>query len=189
MWYWLIDKREYENRISEYINIIPLIAKKLYYNYKYESALEYFDRAIENNPYDDDLWLYKAKCLEELMKYEEAIECYDRLIAIDSFSANYELWDAHRLNLRSEMETLEKLKNHNETTEISPIAKYHLKATSLKKLGRYEEAIEYYNKVISIDLEYENPMAKKAECLVKLGRYEEAIEWYNKAKEQWVFHI
>ena len=49
--------------------------------------------------------------------------------------------------------------------------------------GRYEEAIECYNKALEIDPDYGDAWNNKGIVLDDLGRYEEAIECYNKALE------
>jgi tetratricopeptide (TPR) repeat protein len=46
-------------------------------------------------------------------------------------------------------------------------------------LGRYQEAIEFYDKALAIDDEYIVLISNKG--LALLGNYEEAQQWFNKA--------
>lgn len=57
------------------------------------------------------------------------------------------------------------------------------KGVALAKLGKYEEAIECYDKVIELNPNYAPAWYNKGVALAKLGRYEEAIECYKKAVE------
>ena len=56
------------------------------------------------------------------------------------------------------------------------------KAATLHNLGKYQEAIEWYDKALKID---RNNLAlnNKGLALNNLGKYQEAIEWYDKVLE------
>jgi tetratricopeptide (TPR) repeat protein len=58
---------------------------------------------------------------------------------------------------------------------------YYNKASALADLGKYEEAIEAYDKAIAIDPNYAAAHYNKGNDLYYLGKYEEAIESYDKA--------
>ena len=47
--------------------------------------------------------------------------------------------------------------------------------------GKYDYAIECYDKILQIDERYFEAILNKAFTLNKLGRYSEAIDWYDKA--------
>ena len=55
------------------------------------------------------------------------------------------------------------------------------KATALKNLERYDEALEQYDKVLAIDLTDIHALNDKAIILQNLKRYDEAIGQYDKA--------
>ena len=57
------------------------------------------------------------------------------------------------------------------------------KGLALYNLGKYEEAIEWYDKVLKIDPNDVNALNNKGLALNNLGKYQEAIEWYDKALE------
>ncbi|AAB98572.1 TPA: tetratricopeptide repeat protein [Methanocaldococcus jannaschii] len=48
-----------------------------------EKALEYFNKAIELNPFYRDAWFNKALALRILGRYEEARECFFRGLAVE----------------------------------------------------------------------------------------------------------
>ena len=67
-----------------------------------------------------------------------------------------------------------------EVEELSAV-KWFSKGFALYELGRYEEAIECYDKAIELDPDYADAWKHKGDALYELGRYEEAIECYDKA--------
>ena len=57
------------------------------------------------------------------------------------------------------------------------------KGLALDNLGKYEEAIEWYDKTLKIDPNNVFALYNKGFALNNLGKYQEAIEWYDKATE------
>jgi tetratricopeptide (TPR) repeat protein len=55
------------------------------------------------------------------------------------------------------------------------------KGKALAKLGRYQEAIESFDKALAINPDYHNAWNLRGAVLNNLGRYQEAIENYDKA--------
>ncbi len=49
--------------------------------------------------------------------------------------------------------------------------------------GKYEEALEYFEKALSLDPDNPNIWNKKGVALRSMGRYGEAIECFNKSLE------
>ena len=47
--------------------------------------------------------------------------------------------------------------------------------------GKYDEAIEYYDKALTLDPTNVNALISIANVLQELKRYDEAIEYYDKA--------
>jgi len=50
----------------------------------------------------------------------------------------------------------------------------------LASLGNYEEAIQWYDKVLGINPTDLSALNNKGVALYNLGYYEEAIQWYDK---------
>ena len=61
---------------------------------------------------------------------------------------------------------------------------YFKKALALEKLGKYEEAIECYDKILGIDPHALNAYHSKGVALEKLGKHEEAAKCFDKEKQK-----
>lgn len=57
------------------------------------------------------------------------------------------------------------------------------KANQLHKQGKYEEALELYNKAISLNNTESVFFSNRARCLKKMGRYDEALKDAQEAVE------
>ena len=57
--------------------------KALYFDDKYEEAIECYDRALSIDPNNADAWYWKGSTLRDMGKHSEAIECYDKALEID----------------------------------------------------------------------------------------------------------
>ena len=55
------------------------------------------------------------------------------------------------------------------------------KANALSNLQKYDEAIQYYDKVLAIDPTNVDSLNNKGAALQKLQKYDEAIQYYDKA--------
>jgi hypothetical protein len=55
------------------------------------------------------------------------------------------------------------------------------KALSLRNLGKYIQALTWYDKALSIDENYVKALRGKGVTLFRLGRFNEALTWYDKA--------
>ena len=130
----------------------------LYKNNQYKESIKYFREIINVPRYREYIYLfylYIALCEYNLYKHEEALEYYN--IAISEY---------------------EKSNNNNNNYIIL----HSSKANTLQNLGRYDEAIEEYNKVINnmdINESKYDVFNNKGYYLQKLGKLEEALETYN----------
>ena len=59
---------------------IILKGNQHYYKKEFDEVLKWYDKAIEIEPNNYDLWLNKGNSLSELGKHKEAIECLDKAI-------------------------------------------------------------------------------------------------------------
>jgi Flp pilus assembly protein TadD len=57
-------------------------------NGQYGDALRCFEQAIILNPYDPDLWNFKAVVLRSMGRHQEAIECFNKSLKIDPRDKN-----------------------------------------------------------------------------------------------------
>jgi len=58
-----------------------------------------------------------------------------------------------------------------------------IKGAALVVLGRYEEALQAFDKAIELDPQYADAWNNKGVALYELGRYKEALQAYDKAIE------
>ena len=66
------------------------------------------------------------------------------------------------------------------STEIPALIE---KGTRLLEDAKYDEALECFNKILSLDPKNTHAWNQKGVALRSLGRYDEAIECFNKALE------
>ena len=57
------------------------------------------------------------------------------------------------------------------------------KGLTLVELGKYQEALDAYNKALEIDPSNPIKWGKRGELLYELGRYQEALDDFNKVLE------
>ena len=55
------------------------------------------------------------------------------------------------------------------------------KGNALSQLGKYQEALIWYDKALAIDPKHVRALNGKGNALSQLGKYEEAITWHDKA--------
>jgi tetratricopeptide (TPR) repeat protein len=149
----------------------------------YNSALNYFDKAIERNSRFLKAWIFKGLTLAALGRYEESISCYDTAIEIrsrNSWPWQNKGWSLVKLGKYDEaLEALDK------AIEIAPRNSnaWSIKGDSLLGLGRYEEAKACYEKAIEIDQKNEFTWNGKGSTLFELGLIEDALDCFNKGIE------
>lgn len=140
----------------------------------YETALEYYDRALEINPESSDAWNNKGVALYNLDRIDEALECYNKALEINpsNLDAMRNIAFLHRA--RGDFEKAMEL--YETVIEMGGDA-YDLeaKATILVALGRFQEAIEWIGRAYEMtpDPRFEVEMAAiigKVQALEDLAR-------------------
>ena len=169
-----------------------------------EKKVEYYTKALEIDPKYDAAWYNKGTALDDLKRNEEAIRCYDKALEVDQEfekAKNNRKIAEEKLKEQKEKEgrkiegkTAEewfdlgfkekdpekKIEYYSKCLELNSknaIAWYN-KGRILEGLGRYEEAIRCFDKVLEIDPNYEK--AKIYKKLAKEKVEEDVVAWYNK---------
>jgi tetratricopeptide (TPR) repeat protein len=83
------------------------LANELHKARRYQEALEAYDKLLDADPGNADLWFYKADCLECLDRLEESLAAYDRSLELAPDVARTWADRAHVLNrLKRNQESL-----------------------------------------------------------------------------------
>lgn len=142
------------------------------------------DKILDENPFDLNAWLCKAKILVELEYYEEAVNCYDKAIEIDPF--NWNAFYGKGISLGKMCEYEQAIHCFDKAIEIDPkiwLSLLH-KGLFLENLGRYMESIECFDKIIENDPNHIHAWRYKADLLKFLGNNVEAKKIYDA-----IFHL
>ena len=117
----------------------------------YAAALTFFQKAIEKNPQDADVWVYLGYCYGKLCHYQDAIEAYKQAIRInpDYAGAHYNLGNAYR-ELGRYQDAIESFKQAIRINPDYSDAHCNL-GTVYYNLDRYQDAIEAYKQAIRIN--------------------------------------
>lgn len=167
----------FNKAISEYN-----LGKQNEANEDFQKAIEYIEQDLQNTPNDEEKWHCKGIALYRTNKISDAITCFEKVLKINPNHA--------------EAKTV--LQSIENVSEIYDYLKEGLDAGMyLYGQGRYEEAMQYFNKILEVMPECEDDLfisiylsplfqqvfGDKAATLAQLGRYNEAIEHFNKLLE------
>ena len=147
----------------------------------YVAALTCFQKAIEKNPQDANVWFYLGVCYGELGRYQDATESYKQAIRIQPDDA-----EAHN-NLGVTYGKLgryqDAVESYKQAIKIEPdYAKaYSNLGKSYGKLDRYQDATESLKQVIRIKPADADAYYGLGLIYGKLGRYQDEIESYKQA--------
>ena len=156
--------------------------------YRFNEAIECYDKALKINPNNVKAWNNKAFALHNLNRLDEAIECYDKSLEIDPNFISSLRNKAFALRTLNRLD--EAIECYDKVLKIdsNDFGVWNNKAFSLHELNRSDEAIECYDKSLKINPSYFEAWANKGFTLESLGRLDEAIECYNKALEIYPNH-
>ncbi len=150
---------------------------------EYEKAVASYDRAIELDKYNPDLWYNKGLALIGLGRYEDALSCYQRATKIKPFDAD--LWLSRGAALSALGRHEEALESYDRAVEFGSEKAdvWNNRGTILANLGRYEEALGSYDRAVEIEPKEADAWNNRGTILADLGRYEEALESYDRVVE------
>jgi tetratricopeptide (TPR) repeat protein len=141
------------------------------------SALEHYDRARAAAPGDPEILVRRATCLLDLRRLGDAYEAAAAAVAADSTRIEA-LWvaGASLAAMGRLSEAVGPLRTMVE--QIDDRRARDLLATLLERLGRYEEALEHVELLLSLNPLSPHQRERRAGLLTRLGRYEEALADY-----------
>ena len=150
----------------------------------YEEALKAYDKAIELNPKDADVWLGKAVALLELGRYEEALKALDKLIELNPKDAA--VWVVKGIILLEMDKYRKALEAFDKAIELNPkyAGAWQGKAEASYYINLTTEALEAIDKALLYDEGKPSFLNTKGVILIRLGSYEDAIRIFNEAFQE-----
>ncbi len=167
----------YEKTTEEYI----LEGNQYYQKYKFEKAIEAYEKAIEID-LDSDIACYNiGLAYAKLSKFEKAIEAYEKAIEIkpDKYETYYGIGFAY-----AKLSKFEKaIEAYEKAIEIKPDSHeaYYNMGVAYFRLGKYQKEIEAYKKAIEIKPDSHEAYDNMGAAYTELGEFKEAIEAHEKA--------
>ncbi len=150
---------------------------------RHEEALKAFDKAVQLNPLDADLWRNLGNALVDVERPADAILSFQHALKL-----NPRHWDAaskagHLLHERERLE--EALACFNLCDELQPndFQTLHWRALVLRKLKRPEEALADNKRALALDPANADTLCNIGNALRTLGRNEEALSWFDRSLE------
>ena len=166
------------------------MGEKLSSNGSYEEALDAYDKAIEMDPQLAKAWIGKGNALDVMGKYDEAIEAYDSALNLSTENDEDAIMaltgKAVAFSLMGEYN--ESFDIYDHAIELTPANQreilshiWNLKGGSFMSAGRFEEALNAFDKATQTDPENSDAWFSKGKSLSEQGKYEDAIEAYEKS--------
>jgi tetratricopeptide (TPR) repeat protein len=180
----MLSKLEDESLIKE-LNTLPYNSpevsgkghrdRQVYEPDKYVRALEEFDKCLEINPDDADIWSYKGSALYTLGRYEEALEAFDKSLEINPKNENVWSFKGSTLYMLDRPEkALKALDKALQSNPNRPEAWFN-KGSILFELGRYKQSLSAVENTLRISAEDTNALNLKNSILHKLAEDKEPI--------------
>jgi tetratricopeptide (TPR) repeat protein len=163
---------------TEYLSALGLTLKQ---TGRLEEALAVFDKTIQLEPDDAELWRQLGGALAALDRPTEAILAYQHALNLDPSH-----WDAavQNGNLLHQMERFEEALAHFDLCcrrqPDNPPALF-ARARTLRALGRYEDSVADYRRLHAIAPDDPVVCNNAGDALLHLDRCEEGLEWFDRA--------
>jgi len=147
---------------------------------KYEEAIICYNKALKIEAKNPSVLSNKGNVLTDLGKFKDAILCYNSALETNPKFVNAITAKGTILDTPNESISL-----YNEALEIDPknFAALNNKGVALIELGKFDEAILFYNKALEIQSN-DDTLKNKGNALVTLGDLKEAISCYDKALKE-----
>lgn len=144
-----------------------------------EKAEKYYDKAIQLEPNNYDIYYGKGELFYGLKQYDKALKCFNKVIELEPDFVKVYLIKAMCLKNLSEYEqAIEECNKYLDMDSEDGHALY-LKGQCLMKLGKYENAIRYYDKAVEAIDGNQEMCYMKATTLYLLGNYKDATQYYE----------
>ncbi|MEY8687228.1 tetratricopeptide repeat protein [Bacteroides sp. AN502(2024)] len=181
-----------KSRYAENEEYMALTADYLTSTHQMEPAITYYNKLIDQSPFNPSYWLGLVRCYFIQEQIDKAIEACDFALAADDQYGEAYAYKAHCFFYLNNPD--DAIKNYQKAIEfkaIPPELGYMFMGISYGNKEEWQKANEYYDKVIACFEEAGDKLSillidtytSKAFALSRLSRYEEAHESCEKAKE------
>ncbi len=150
----------------------------------FEGALKEY--RIIRELYPDTMQAYNnpGVILRNLGRYDEAVEMFEKATEVAPYNsiplAN--LWFTH-LNFKKDPVSAEGVARHLVNLGPEIAIHHHWLGYALAAQGRYEEAVEAYQKVLSLEAQHPWGLPNMAYILLAAGRTAEAVPYFEEVRE------
>ena len=150
---------------------------------QYETALAFFDRAIEIDPDHSEAWLGRSNALTALSRYDDAILSYRKMTQLDPH--NFQVWNNFGYVWHQIRNYEQAIAHYDQALFHSPSCApaSNNRGFALFHLGLYETAIAAYDYAIALNPNYSAAFHNRGNALRAMGRYREALLDFDRALE------
>ena len=150
---------------------------------RFDLAIEWFARAIRQNPGAADYFSNLGMALQRTQRFDEAIRSFDRALVLRGDQA--EIWFRMGECLQQQKRSQEALMSFERALAIDPNHADAARGSAMLHLeeGRYEQAIAGFDRLLRIRPDLAGAFKLKGFCLLELDRPEEALASSRKALE------
>ena len=147
-----------------------------------ETALQYFQEAIDIQPKQARSWQGRGDALYLLERFPEALAAYDEAIQLNPKQARS--WQGRGNALYRLERFAAALAAYDKALNLEPANADTLnrKGRALYKLERYQQALLVQEEAVAIDPNNAKALSDLGTTLIGLGRYQEALTTFNKAQ-------
>jgi tetratricopeptide (TPR) repeat protein len=151
---------------------------------KLSEGITFYEKIIDEDPYNHLAWYYMGEIYDRMRKPEEALHAFEYATLIkDDFSDAYFGLGVAYMNLGEYLRAREAfLKVMDIDQDEEPDTLCHLAAT-YEKSGNYHQAIEYYRKAIRADAQWDEAWYGVGTCLYAQEKWFEALSVLKRATE------
>jgi len=150
-----------------------------------DAAAQDFRDLLASGHYTMDAFYYLARIADYRGEQDRAISLYSKVTQGDNAVFSQRRAGGILAQQQKYDQAQKHLENFGRRHPNFAVDMIQAQAQLLASQERYDEAIEYFDRVITYRPDSENALLGKAELLLRMGRLDDAIEHYRQATRQW----
>lgn len=149
----------------------------------YESAIQAFEKAVEQNPFGTQALLYEATCYHEMGQETKAAEAFQRAIDVDptNVEVRYSIAQLYEKSNRPQDALVQYQAIYQQNPDYKDVA--FAAGILLFNQGKYAEAEPFFDKAASLRPDDEQVLLAVGQNLLKAEEYAKAIPALQKYLE------